>query len=80
MTSAITDILFAAEGMPNDELSISALSHRDVRLENPVHTETSIAQQVLGDLHTEVMSDSTPIDVAARAAEQRFAQGNYSGS
>jgi ABC-type sugar transport system, periplasmic component len=69
----VAAIYFALEGVPTDELSKFAWSKHDTRPENPVFEHTATIQNILNDLHTEVMTGSASIDDAIAAAEQRVA-------
>lgn len=68
---ALIETYFGVEGAPTDELSKFAWSTHEVLPENPTSSKTATIQGILGDLHTGVMSGSTSIDDAIKAAEER---------
>ncbi|RLK52695.1 ABC transporter substrate-binding protein [Microbacterium telephonicum] len=68
-----TDAYFAVEGAPSDDLSKFAWSTAEVHPENPTSNKTATVQGILNDLHTAIMSGSTPVDTAIKDAEARFA-------
>jgi len=70
-SDAVADAYFAVEGAPSDDLSKFAWSTHKVLPENPTSSKTATIQGILGDLHTAVMSGSTPIDDAIKTAEDR---------
>ena len=70
-TSAVADTFFQLKGMPTDDLSKFAFSTHDTKPENPVSSKTATIQNILNDLHTAVMSNSTGIDKGISDAEAR---------
>ena len=70
-TSAVADTFFQLKGMPTDDLSKFAFSTHDTKPENPVSSKTATVQNILNDLHTAVLSNSTSIDKAISDAESR---------
>ena len=64
---------FAVEGAPTDDLSKFAFAEHDTKPENPTSSKTAAIQGILGDLHTAVMSGSTPIAQAITEAQDRVA-------
>lgn len=72
-SDAVTEAYFAAEGAPTDKLSRQAFEVHDTRPENPVDPKIATVQTILGDLHSAVMSGSTPVDDAIAEAEERAA-------
>ncbi len=70
-TAAVTASFFSLKGMPTDTLSKFAFSTHDTKPENPVSKYTADLQNILGDLHTAVMSGSSNIDSAISKAQQQ---------
>jgi len=68
---AVVDAFFAVAGAPTDELSKFAWSTHVVYPENPTSSKTATVQGILNDMHTAIMSGSTPIDAAIAEAEDR---------
>lgn len=71
INDAVIGIYFAADGAPTDDLSKFAWSVHEVRPENPANANTAAIQTILGDLHTAVMSESSPIDAEIATATER---------
>lgn len=76
---AVVDTYFAVKGVPTDALTKFAISQHDTKPENPTSSKTAAIQTILGDLHTAVMSGSTPIDKAITDAEARFTNEGDNG-
>lgn len=74
LNDEIVDIIFAIEGMPQDELSKRTFLDSIVREQNPVSPNLPIVDSILNDLHSEVMTVSTPIETAIQNANERFAR------
>lgn len=72
-TDSVVETFFAIEGVPTDDLSRFAFGTHETKPENPVAPSTAAVQNILNDLHTAVMSESTPIDAAITEAESRAA-------
>lgn len=71
VTDAVTDAYFSVKGVPTDELSKTTFAKHDTRPENPVAESTAALQNILGEMHTAIMSGSTPVaDAIADAEEQ----------
>jgi multiple sugar transport system substrate-binding protein len=70
-SDAVTETFFALDGVPGDDLSKFAFATHDTKPENPVAAQTAVVQNILNDLHSAVMSESTGIDEAIAQAEQR---------
>jgi multiple sugar transport system substrate-binding protein len=70
-TATVTGTFFALKGMPTDDVSKFAFATHDTRPENPVSKYTAALQNILGDLHTAVMSGSKPVDAAITEAQNR---------
>ncbi|OYO10124.1 sugar ABC transporter substrate-binding protein [Enemella evansiae] len=70
---ATTKAYLGVQGMPNDEVTAYTLGNRDTRPELPIATKASAVQTILDDMHTAIMSGSTPIDKAIADAEARYA-------
>ena len=68
----VTEAYFAVEGAPTDDLSKFAWSTGDVAPENPTSNKTASIQNILLDMHTAILSGSTPVDQAIKDAEARF--------
>ncbi len=71
VTDAVTDAYFSVEGAPGDELARIAFAKHDTRPENPVAVSTAAVQNILLEMHTAIMSGSTPVDEAITEAEER---------
>ena len=71
VSDAVTSTYFNFKGVPTDELSKFAFGTHDTKPENPVSKYTAGLQNVLGDLHSSVMSGSASIDDAIKTAESR---------
>ncbi len=69
---AVAETYFAVKGAPTDDLSHFAWSTGDVAPENPTSNKTAAIQNILNDMHTAIMSGSTPVDDAISQAEDRF--------
>lgn len=72
-SDAVTEAYFSAKGAPEDDLSRQTFQVHDTRPENPVDPKIAAVQTIMGDLHSAVMSGSTPVDDAIAEAEQRAA-------
>jgi multiple sugar transport system substrate-binding protein len=73
LSDAVIDTYFALDGVPTDELSEFAFSTHDTRPENPVSEYTAVVQNILGDAHSAIMSESDSIADAIADAESRAA-------
>jgi len=71
LSDDVVDTFFAVDGAPADDLSTFAFSTHDTKPENPVGSTTATVQNILNDLHTSVMSGSTPIGDAIDEAASR---------
>jgi multiple sugar transport system substrate-binding protein len=69
----VADAIFSLEGVPQDELSRFSYTTHETLPENPVGQNTAAIQTILGELHSAVMSESTPVDEAITEAEERVA-------
>lgn len=69
----VTAAYFAVEGAPTDDLSKFAWSTGEVAPENPTSNKTAAIQNILLDMHTAILSGSTPVDQAIKDAEARVA-------
>ena len=69
----VADTVFGLEGVPQDDLSRFAYQTHETLPENPVGPDTAAVQTILEDLHSAVMSESTPVDKAIAEAEKRAA-------
>ncbi len=72
-TDSVVETFFSIEGVPTDDLSRFAFGTHETKPENPVAESTAVVQNILNDLHTAVMSESTAIDAAISEAESRAA-------
>lgn len=70
-TDAVKDSFFQLKGVPQDALSKWTFATHDTKPENPVGKYTAALQNILGDLHTAVMSGSKPVDAAITEAQDR---------
>ncbi|WP_069386731.1 ABC transporter substrate-binding protein [Cellulosimicrobium cellulans] len=70
-SDSVVETFFSLEGVPTDDLSRFAFATHDTKPENPVAPSTAAVQNILNDLHTAVMSESTPIADAISEAESR---------
>lgn len=71
INDAVVGVYFSAPGAPQDDLSKFAWSVHEVKPENPANANTAAIQTILGDLHTAVMSESSPIDAEIATATER---------
>lgn len=69
----VADAIFSLEGVPQDELSRFSYATHETLPENPVGQNTAAIQTILGDAHSAIMSESTPVDEAIAEAEERVA-------
>ncbi|MFE6735183.1 ABC transporter substrate-binding protein [Microbacterium sp. NPDC057650] len=70
---SIIDTYFSVKGAPSDDLSKFAWSTHEVHAENPTSSKTATVQGILNDMHTAIMSGSTPVDQAIKEAQDRVA-------
>ena len=70
-SSAVTDAYFALPGVPTDTLSKFTFGNHDTKPENPVSKNTAAIQNILGDMHTAIMSESSSVDAAIADAQKR---------
>lgn len=68
---AVVDTYFAVDGAPTDELSKFAWATHDTFPENPTSSKTAAIQGILGDMHSAIMSGSTPVEQAITEAQDR---------
>lgn len=73
LTDPVIDAYFAADGAPQDELSTFAVQTHETRPENPASNKTAAVQNILNDMHTAILSESTSVDDAIAEAEGRVA-------
>jgi multiple sugar transport system substrate-binding protein len=71
VTDTVTDAYFSVKGAPDDELARTTFAKHDTRPENPVAESTAALQNILAEMHTAIMSKSTPIDEAITEAEEQ---------
>lgn len=70
-SDAVTAALFALDGVPGDDLSKFAFAKHTTKPENPVSKYTAGLQNILGELHSAVMSGSKGVDDAITEAQTR---------
>ncbi|WP_278235984.1 extracellular solute-binding protein [Isoptericola sp. AK164] len=73
LSDGVVDTYFGLDGVPGDELSQFAFATHDTRPENPVDPDTAALQNILGDTHSEIMSESSSVADAIAGAEDRAA-------
>ncbi|MEU4623953.1 extracellular solute-binding protein [Actinoplanes sp. NPDC023801] len=69
--SSVADTIFSLKGAPGDDLSKFTFTSHDTKPENPVSKYTAPLQNILKDMHTEILSGATPIDAAITKAQDR---------
>lgn len=73
LTDGVVETYFAVDGAPTDDLSTFAYSTHEVFPENPTSNKTAAIQGILNDMHTAIMSGSTPVADAITEAQERVA-------
>jgi multiple sugar transport system substrate-binding protein len=73
LNDTVIDTYFALDGVPTDDLSAFAFSTHDTRPENPVSETTAVVQNILGDTHSAIMSESDSVEDALAEASDRAA-------
>ncbi|WP_402469501.1 ABC transporter substrate-binding protein [Isoptericola aurantiacus] len=73
LSDGVVDTYFGIDGVPGDDLSKFAFATHDTRPENPVDANTAALQNILGDTHSEIMSESSSVADAIAGAESRAA-------
>ncbi|MCK0117776.1 extracellular solute-binding protein [Isoptericola sp. S6320L] len=73
LSDSVVETYFGLDGVPTDELSQFAFATHDTRPENPVDADTAALQNILGDTHSEIMSESSSVADAIEGAESRAA-------
>lgn len=73
LTDPVVDAYFATEGAPQDELSKFAVQTHETLAENPASNKTAAVQNILNDMHSAILSESTSVDDAIAEAESRVA-------
>lgn len=68
----VVETIFALDGMPDDELSRAAFADTEVKAENPIGEFTNDIVTILEDTHSEILTESSPVDVALSAAEEQI--------
>lgn len=68
----VVDTIFALDGMPEDELSRAAFSETLVEAENPIGEFTNDIITILEDTHSEILTESSPVDEALTKAEEQL--------
>jgi multiple sugar transport system substrate-binding protein len=71
LSDTVVEAYFGLDGVPSDDLSRFAFSTHDTRPENPVAPSTATVQNILGETHTAIMSESASIDDALADAASR---------
>lgn len=69
---SVTQAYFAQAGIATDDLSQFAISTHDTRPENPPHAKIAAIQTALGEAHSAIMSESTPVDDALADATAKI--------
>lgn len=69
----VVETYFAVEGAPSDDLSKFAWSKHDTLPENPTSSKTAAIQNILNDMHSAILSGSTPVEQAITEAQERVA-------
>ncbi|MEV5608598.1 extracellular solute-binding protein [Streptomyces sp. NPDC052225] len=67
----ILDTFFGVEGMPNDELSRTAMQPSTVKLEMPVSDKSSDIDQILKEEHEMIMSGEKSVDAGIKEMDSR---------
>ncbi|MDN5570511.1 MAG: extracellular solute-binding protein [Propionibacteriaceae bacterium] len=70
-SDAVTEAYFAVDGAPSDDLSKFAFGTREIHPENPVSPHTAAIQNVLNEIHSGIMSESTAVDAGVTQAGER---------
>lgn len=78
-SDAVVDTIFGLDGMPEDEGSRAAFQDNDTRPENPVGEHTNDIQTILGDTHSEILTESASVDDALTAVEEQLANEGLVG-
>jgi multiple sugar transport system substrate-binding protein len=73
LSDSVVETYFAVDGAPTDDLSKFAYSTHEVHPENPTSSKTAAIQGILNDMHTAIMSGSTPVADAITQAQDRVA-------
>jgi multiple sugar transport system substrate-binding protein len=70
-SDTVTNAYFALDGVPTDDLSKFTFGHHDTKPENPVSPNTAAIQNILGDMHTAILSGDKSVKDAIAEAEKR---------
>ena len=73
LTDPVVETYFAVDAAPTEDLSTFAYSTHEVFPENPTSNKTAAIQGILNDMHTAIMSGSTPVADAITEAQERVA-------
>ena len=73
LTDSVVDAYFGLEGAPQDELSRFAVQTHATAPEVPTSPSTAPVWNILADMHSGIMSGSTPVDDAIEQAGDRVA-------
>ncbi|MEV7828742.1 ABC transporter substrate-binding protein [Microbacterium enclense] len=73
LTDGVVETYFSNEGAPQDELSRFAFAEHDTLPENPTSNKAAAIQNILLDMHSAILSGSTPVDAAITDAQNRVA-------
>ncbi len=71
-TDTVADVYFAVDGAPADELSRFAWTKHKTIAENPTFKDIAALQTILGEAHTAIMTEATPLDDAIKTATDRI--------
>lgn len=67
----VTETYFGVDGAPTDDLSKFAWSTHETHPENPTSSKTASIQGILNDMHSAILSGSTPVEQAITEAQER---------
>lgn len=73
LNDAVVETYFAVDGAPGDDLSKFAFAEHETLPENPTSSRTAAIQGILADMHTAILSGSSPIEDAIAEAQDRVA-------
>lgn len=68
----VVDTIFGLDGMPDDDVSKSAFADTTVEPENPIGEHTTDIITILEDTHSEILTESSPVDKALKATEEQL--------
>ena len=68
----ITEATFSIDGIPTDDLSKFALSVREIHPEQPASEYTAEIENILKDMHSEILTGGTSVDDGIKAASEQI--------